>query len=123
MTVIKRKNFFDAYTFCDLFAKIVGFQFISIQKDKIGNYFAKSSTSDILRAFAFFLFGVYMTRYILGVAIEVNSGRSVIFEIMTAINGKFQADHGFLMAIQFLILREDYFEVLRNIHLIDVKVR
>lgn len=121
MTHLRPKNFFEAYKFCNFVAQFVGAQFITIKKDKIGKYFAKTSKLDGVRIITCLFLGVWMTKYVLEISME-NSARSVIFEIMTVVNGKFQGDHSFLVIIQFVILRHEYFKILRNIHEIDEKV-
>jgi hypothetical protein len=122
MRLSEPKNFFDTYKFCDVLAKVFGVQFTTIKRDKLGKYFTKTSNFDILRGLIGILLGIWITKYILEITMEVNSGRSIIFEIMTVANGKFQGDHGFLVLILFLILHKHYFKILYNIYEIDGKV-
>lgn len=122
MKLFKPNNFFSSFIFCDLLAKLIGAQFLTIQKNKHGSYFAITSIFDVLRVLIALALGTWMAKFILDIKMEVNSGRSIIFEIMTVANGKFQGSHSFIIALLFLFLRNEYFKIIKNIHDIDVKV-
>lgn len=122
MKLIEPKNIFYSFKFCDIFAKVFGIQFISIRKDKLGNYFAKTSQFDILRAFIAILYGIWMLKSMAETTMELNSGRSLIFEITTVLNSKFHGDHCFIMFFMYLTFHKCYFKILKNIHEIDEKV-
>lgn len=116
------KDSFEANKFCYIYGKIINFIFVTITKDKIGNYVSQTTKQDVLRFFIGFPIALYIFYDTLATNLKQEK-RSIIFEIILVINGKVQTLQTGVVMLQMFLFRSEYFKILKSIEWIDMKVK
>lgn len=121
MELLRAGNVFEASKICEIFGKVVHFIFITIKRDKKGNYYAYTSLFDIVRIaigiiYCCFVFIDVSKPY------EQYSSRSTIFELMVWINTRIEVLHPTFALIIVFYFRYDYFTIKKTLQKIDDKV-
>lgn len=123
MKLKQAKNIFEALFFSTLWSKVIGFNFITIYKNKSTNYSYATNFLDFLRFFAWIIFSFSLAMDNLRNPFDPNSNRSFIFEFLVALNGKFGAFRAGFELMLIFFFRHEYFSILKNINWIDEKVK
>lgn len=117
------ENIFEASKKCSSIAKILGGNFITVEKDKNEKYFAYTSLYDILRVLFGMTFGILLFREVARSTSEKDADRSIIFEIIISINSKMETIQPALVIITTYRFRFLYFSIKKDFMWIDEKVR
>lgn len=117
------KDVFEANKFCNLIADIVGYKFVTINRDKLGSYHAFTSNFDKIKFLVAVIWCIWLFIDLSSTSIEKSSKRSLIFEIIIFLTGKIQGNQTALLVVLAFLVRSKYFEIMNNILRIDQKVQ
>lgn len=123
MDLLRAGNVFEASKFCDYFSNFFELKFVTIEKDKKNNYFATTSITDVIRLIMGISYCIWILFDISKTPFDINSSRSMIFELLIYINSRVQGIHPILVMLQAFNHRFDYYQIKRDTQWIDEKVR
>lgn len=115
-------NVFEASKQCSAIAKVLGGNFVTVDTNKNGNYFAYTSLSDILRFLFGMSFGALLLREVSRTTSEKDENRSIIFEIIISLNSEIETIQPVLVIVITYHFRFLYFWIKKDIKWIDEKV-
>ena len=116
------KDFFEVMKFCNLISDIVGYKFVTIERNKLGKYHAFTSNLDKIKFLVAVILCSWLFMDLWNTPIEKHSKRSLIFEIIINLNGKIQGNHCGVVMLAAFFMRHKFFEIMKNILWIDQKV-
>lgn len=116
------ENIFEASEHCSTIAKILGGNFVTVDKDKNGKYFAYTSLCDVLRVLLGIPYGIFLFYEVARSTAEKDENRSLLFEMIIAFNSEIEAiQPTFVMLIAYHF-RFSYFQIKNDLKWIDEKV-
>jgi hypothetical protein len=119
---MRTKNVFESSIFCYIFCKLSNLLFITIKRDSSGRYYAETTRLDKIRFFFGLLIGIWYNLYFTETD-KVESNRAIIFEIAIFLSSKFHFSAQFMIMVGTFLYRNEYFDIVQNLHWIDTKVR
>lgn len=117
------KTIFDAQVFTILWSKVIGLNFITITKDKFGNYHSETKCWDFVRFIMWIFLSFSVTMDNLRIPSDISSKRAFLDEFLIATNGKVGVTRSCFELVYAFCFRHEFFEILRDIKWIDDQVK
>lgn len=122
MKFFKSNNIFDSFKFYYYLNKLSGYLFFTIKKDKHGSYSSSTTMLDISALAISLAFCLFVCAEMIGVPFKPSS-RSVILDLGIFILTKLVAFDCVVIVLFNFLHRHKTFQILKNCHWIDGKVK